>query len=88
MHVHIKMCTDAAKGRHLCYAEAMVEETSQADRPTRPSSVRLDPAVQRQVEKFRRVEYRQLNNAVNILLIEALKARGMWDRNPGQDIAS
>jgi hypothetical protein len=56
----------------------MNEDVTPLPRHTRPGSVRLDPAVQEQVEEFRRADYRNLNNAVNLLLIEALTARGLW----------
>lgn len=45
----------------------------------RPSGVRLDPEVQRLIDEICRTEYRQIGNAVNLLLIEALKARGLWE---------
>lgn len=50
---------------------------TQDQSPSR-ASVRLDPAVQRRVDEFRRTDYRNLNNAVNMLVIEALRARGLW----------
>lgn len=57
------------------YSGVMTEDQL---KPQRPASVRLDPQVHAQVEAFRRGEYRNFSNAVNLLLVEALAARGFW----------
>jgi hypothetical protein len=41
-------------------------------------SVRLDPEVRVKLADFCRTDYRTMSNAVNLLVIEALTARGLW----------
>jgi hypothetical protein len=52
---------------------------------SRPGSIRLQAQVQAIVNEICADEYRTVSNAVNLLVIEALTARGRWPAGTTND---
>ncbi len=48
--------------------------------PPKAVNAKIEPDVRQHLIDFCRNERRTMNNAVNLLVIEALQARGLWDQ--------
>lgn len=49
------------------------------------TNAKIDPDVRQELIPFCKTERRTMNNAVNLLVIEALTARGLWPAEPRTD---